>query len=381
MYHTPTTKYTMVKLAPLTKRDQVIEDTIKWLSTIENEERRKLVNALKRTKEVLNNPNNPKLLMSKREFGERTLHPVILKGERHGKPRFSLEFLPEEDIKNKGDYLFPEEASQVAEKTIVERSSYAHRLKLAFIFLTNKFGTKNNKDFVYSTDGDHFTKAYRSVNEAPKEEKVISHFEAVKVIEADKKINPKAYESPAYGVAQTKVFRVSVNSVPSTGASGNIKTSWITISKALEDVNNNDKRAYYQCRQVYDTEEKVRSNKEYKLVWPTNQVKSLIYLLELSKDLILQQNSKTLGDGDQHYAVLFEKKSSSGPAGILYKALICPGTEKTSASKNACTVVTQVWTIDENDPKTNNLPKAITCLSPQDCSLLKHLIEVDTKQR
>lgn len=376
-------------------RNNVVNATIEWLHSIENEERRKLVNALKRTKEVLNNPNNPKLLLSRREYKDQSLIPVILKGERHGKTRFSLEFLPKQVLETKKDFLYPQEAVIVAQKTIVQRSSYAHRIKLAFMFIAGKFGTKNNDKFCYSTDGEHFTKAYKSKDDVPQGEATISHKEALAVLEEDAKLNPSAYVSPAYGVAQTKVFRVSKPSPQYE----HYKSSWIIISKKLEESNKStpphsgstDKRAYYQCQEVYQEFSKLHDNKEYKLVWPTSQVKSLTYLLELCKELILGQASRTLGNGSQYYAVIFEKNSDplKGPEGILYKALIAQGEDKTQASKKACDGVKHVWVEDIdgiqegpdlNKPyKTNPChPKALTSLSLQDCSILINLIKTQT---
>jgi hypothetical protein len=386
----------------------VVGKTIKWLEGIENEERRKLVNALKRTKTVIENTSNPKLLLAKRKWGnqpETTLIPMIIKGQRHGKPRFSLEYIPNNQTHLTEDYLSPDQAQTIAEKVKVERSNYAHRIKLAFMFLASKHGTRENKSFCYSTDGEHFTKAYKSIHDVPPEEKTITHKEALDILKKDIIENPSIYESPAFGVSQTKVFRVSPPQIKevyneelnysytphdNTNGKDDLKTSWITISKRLENTNSNgtgEKKAYYQCNRVYTTESQARSNKNYKLLWPANQIKSLVYLLDLCKELILNQSAKTLGEGDSYFATIYEKKTTKGPRGLLYKALICVGKDKTEASKNACAVISKVWTEEEDTnclsphKNTENTPIAVTCLSLADCSLLKYLIESNNNSR
>jgi hypothetical protein len=406
----PTTGNNFAKDSTIINGDQdVVEKTIKWLESIENEERRKLVNALKRTKTVIDNTSNPKLLLAKRKWGnntQRNFVPVILKGERHGKPRFSLEYMPDNEVNLNEQCLSPNQALAIAQKVKVERSNYAHRIKLAFMFLASKYGTRENKSFCYSTDGEHFTKAYKSIHDVPAEEKTITHQEALDILKKDIIDNPSVYESPAFGVSQTKVFRVSPPQTKevyneeldysytphgSTNNKDDLKTSWITISKRLENTNSKstgDKKAYYQCNRVYTTEPQARSNKNYKLLWPANQIKSLVYLLDLCKELILNQSAKTLGEGDSYFATIYEKKTTKGPEGLLYKALICQGKDKTEASKNACSVISKVWTeeggqtTNENSHKnTENTPIAITCLSLTDCSLLKYLIESNNNSR
>lgn len=372
-------------------RQNVIEENVKWMENIENEERRKLVNALKRTKLVIDNPTNPKLILAKKHLGDRPLEPIVVKGERHGKPRFSLEYVEKNSLNQTPNFLYPEEAIIIGEKVKVHRSNYAHRIKLAFMFLAGKYSARDNKSFHYSADGDHFTKAYKNKKEVPDGEETICHASAIEILSHDSKINPSAYEQPAFGVSQTKVFRVSspehkklyseelnYTYTPHTET----KISWTIISKQLEDnspynrKNGNDKKTYYSCKTLYANETQIKKNKNYKLVWPSNQVKSLIYLLDLCKELILTQSAKTLGEGDQHYAIIYEKKTSKGPEGLLYKALIAQGKDKTEASKTACNAVTNVWS-EEGQNKSNpeNTAKALTCLSLTDCSLLKYLIE------
>jgi hypothetical protein len=241
-------------------RSDVVNTTIKWMESIENEERRKLVNALKRTKTVLENPNNPKLVLARKELGKPTsqLQAIIIIGKRHGKPRFSLEFLTTEEIKNlkNSEFLLPNEAIEISQNVKIERSNYAHRIKLAFIFLAGKFGIKSFRDFHYSVDGEHFTKAYKNKEEVPPEEQTINHQIALQVLKEDSKINPNIYAEPAFGVAQTKVFRVSsrnsnevYNELLKYSHKSNDKyqeepkSSWIVISKNLEDKNQKEKKA------------------------------------------------------------------------------------------------------------------------------------------
>lgn len=254
------------------------------------------------------------------------------------------------------------------------------------MFVAGKYGTKSVQEFHYSTDGEHFTKAYKNKSEAPHDEKTITHADALEILKKDKEVNPSTYEEPAFGVAQTKVFRVSVNANKTHNTidtTTEYKTSWLVISKNLENTERpttktqeheeKHKRAYYSCKTIYAPEITVRSNKSYKLVWPASQGKSLVYLIELCKDLILSQSSKTLGEGNQFYAVIYEKKTTQGPEGLLYKALVTQGEDKTQASQTACSAIQNVW----QDGEKNNTPKAITCLSLTDCSLLKHLIEME----
>jgi hypothetical protein len=379
-------------------RPNVVDDTIKWLEGIENEERRKLVNALKRTESVTDNASNPKLILAKRNIGDQNLEPIIIKGQRHGKPRFSLEYVSQTQLTKLNEYLHLEEALAVVQRVKVERSNYAHRIKLAFMFLAGKHGIKGYSNFRYSTDGEHFTKAYKSQSDTPQGEETISHEQALAVLKEDAKIHPSAYENPAFGVAQTKVFRVSspqhkpiyneelnYSYLPHNDG----KSSWITISKSLETngkPNSVEKKAYYTCKKIFANELQLRNNKSNKLVWPANQSKSLIYLIDLCKELILNQCAKQLGEGPNYYAIVYEKPttskegSESGTEGFLYKALVAPGKDKTEASNKACEAISQVWTKDTGSNETNTA-KAITCLSLSDCSLLKYLIESEINNK
>jgi hypothetical protein len=370
-------------------REDKVQETIKWLEGIENEERRKLVNALKRSEQVFSNPKSPKLQLARREYGEKQeLVARVFRGERHGKTRFSIEFLPKNSTTNQSWWLSAEEALKVAANVKVERSAYPHRLQLAFIYLASKLGVKDSHLFRYSTDGDQFTKAYSPKDIIPPEDITISHDDALEILKKEQ-MEKGTEPEPAFGVAQTKVFRIAM---PVTTTSPNLsRQNWgeessqlLIIKKRMEENTqtlgtNGSKRAYYRCETFNSKElEKLRSDKECKIIWPKQQAKSLTYLLDLCQELILQQASKTLGAGEQHFAVLYQKKTELGPPGYLYKAIIAKGKDKTEASKTSCKIINQLWNNGlentESPSDDNNKAVALTCLTSTDCALLKYLV-------
>lgn len=339
-----------------------------WLENLENEDKRKIVSALRRSKEAANNPNSTKLRKAQEVYGALTpLSPILIKSERFGKERFALEFLPElkiQDLNNSNPdskelWLSPNEALEIANSTPIERATYAQRLKLAFVYLGRRQGVKNFRQFRYSTDGEHYTKAYPSLDSVPQGEKTISFEDAISIVQHKQEGNATKLDSPE--VFQTKVFRVSLSALESGQilAFEKCQPEESSIPRANYRVDIHPQRSYMSLKR----------SSNYKLLWPTKQENALFCLMDACQDLILQCSAQQLGNGDNFYATLYQRHSEIGPDGFLYKGLITSGLDKKSSSQKTTENVEAIW------QGFNNKAKPIVCLHSKECHWICQLVE------
>jgi hypothetical protein len=328
-----------------------------WLDKLENEEKRKIVNALKRAKEASTNEQSSKFKRAKDEFGNgENLKPILFKSERFGKERFSLEFIPTSFDPNKvsEQWLTTDEAILLSNEIKVERANYPQRLKLAFTYLARRQGIKNHRLFRYSTDGEHYTKAYPSLEAVPNGEETISFEEALKYIKTEK----EGEEPPVY---QTKVYRVALSS---------LRQSNLLAFEKCDPEEAVIPRCTYNL-QILSPESYHRAKRDpnFKLLWPQRQENALFCLMEACQDLILQCSSKSLGSGTPYYATIYQREAEIGPEGLLYKGLVACGEDKKIASQKASDNVERIWT------GFNTKPRALMCLHSKECDWICQLTE------
>jgi hypothetical protein len=335
-----------------------------WLENLENEDKRKIVSALKRSKEAADNPHSSKLKKAKETYGDfEDLLPTLVKSERFGKERFSLEFMPQRAVEKlpQDGWLTPLEAIELANQITVERASYPQRLKLAFIYLARRQGIKNHLSFRYSLDGDNYTKAYPNLDSVPEGEETIGFEEASKIVQDDRKNRIAPHNGEQTDVFQTKVFRVSLSS---------LESSQIMAFEKCQPEDSPIPRANYRM-EVHPsfTYRNLKRNSNFKLLWPLKQENALYCLMDACQDLILQCSSETLGAGAPYYATLYERYAEIGPEGLLYKGLVANGIDKKSVSQRVTEAVENIWT------GFSSRAKPIMCLHSKECHWICQLVE------
>jgi len=354
-----------MKTSSSNKKEEIqgrVENIRIWLEGLDNENKRKIVSALKRSKEASENGNSSKLKKAQETFGASCdLQPVLVKSERFGKDRFSLEFLPSDklhELENSNEWLTPDEALELANSITLERATYPQRLKLAFIYLSRKQGIKNYKAFRYSVDGEHYTKAYASLESVPEGEETIGFDQAYKIVLEDSQTNPNSEKTEIY---QTKVFRVSLSS---------LESGEVLAFEKCQPEESPIPRANYRL-EIFPSRSyrNLKRTSNYKLLWPTKQENALFCLMDACQDLILQCSSSTLGHGEPYYATIFERYAEIGPEGILYKALITNSADKKSASQKSTENVEEIW------KGFNSKAKPVMCLHSKECHWICQLVE------
>jgi hypothetical protein len=334
-----------------------------WLEGLENEDKRKIVSALRRSQEASENTNGSKLKRAQETFGgEHRLMPILIKSERFGKERFSLEFFTNEKIAELQDsdqiWLTPHEAVSLADSIKIERASYPQRLKLAFIYLARRQGIKNYRSFRYSTDGEHYTKAYPNTESVPEAEDTIGFEEAYQVLQEYKKDSDPKEITEIY---QTKVFRVAISS---------LETSEIMAFEKCQPEQSPIPRANYRIDiHPPHSYRSLRRSSTYKLLWPTKQENALFCLMDACQDLILQCSANELGAGNPYYATIYERYAEIGPEGLLYKALITSAEDKKTSSQKATENINHIW------QGFNTKAKPLMCLHSKECHWICQLVE------
>jgi len=313
------------------------------LDPLSPEKRKNTVDHLRKLL-TLKQTDEGSLRIAKHLFGEQPLLARILITDHFGTPKFTIRFLPENQ-EPEGLYISPAEGEKLIEQNQATRPCYAQRLKSAYLYLIANKENFRPTEFRYSTDGEHFTKGYPDESRSP--EPTISHEEARKIVEAS---NTKPT------TLQTKTYKL----YPEPKLLALRKINGAHEGKAL----------YRWETHPASSEDALRQEREFKIIWPYKQRTKLDQLLRTCKSLIIEKSAESLGGDDAGFAVLFEKDLGKT---IIVKALITQAKNKGEANKKAQAQLSELWPNQTKEEDTTT--STLTCLTKGECGLLLQLLQ------
>jgi hypothetical protein len=365
--NTPTTKGESLEeifSKPMKSNHGDKNKVVEAIKSLNNNDKTKTIRALA---SILSCPHDKLLRFATKKYNGEKLFAAILVKERFNLPRFQLFLAPEDEINNIKDVAklsIIEAKELVLEFNIDTRPSYAQRLRLAFLTTIEKLGTKNCKEFHYSVDGEHFTRAFTAIQKP--EEKTISHEEARKIVEQ---------EFNNTNILQTKTIKLFPTANGKFGNNSVIALKKRSIDTEKPHVHASTRETYQWEIHNNREEEYLLNNKSYKLVWPAQQINALKLLLNSCYHLITQKAADSLGGDDPAFAVIFERDSDYGTS---IKAIMPQAKSKKEASVIAQEKILEVWPEHPQAPgEEKEETITLTCLSAKEAKDLIALLEAD----